>query len=313
MPPLVSTIIPAYNAEKCVANAIESALRQNVDQEIIVIDDGSTDSTQEIIKRYPPPVRLIQKKNGGVSSARNAGLESAKGTYIAFLDADDTWHPGKLKKQLDFLSRYQHVGTIIADERHVAPDGKIIAPSFFATTSFSSQIPGEASIIPTPFTWLTQESFVPTSSVLTRRSVSLLAGYFDEQLNLVEDRDYWIRLVQHGPLAVIPEALIDYRAANPNSLSRAGENRWARNVLFVLTTHESYLRTAIASEGSDSEAVFSNQYLKLARILWNFEDYEAAHAAFKMTRSKNPKDFLKYILSKMKTYPHYQINRAPRG
>ncbi|MGI8668594.1 MAG: glycosyltransferase family 2 protein, partial [Aridibacter sp.] len=102
--PLVSVIIPAYNAEQFISQTIESVLGQTLkDFEIVVVDDGSTDETAGIAESYGAPVRCIRKTNGGVSRARNTGIEHAVGKYIAFLDADDLWEPTKLEKQVALL------------------------------------------------------------------------------------------------------------------------------------------------------------------------------------------------------------------
>ena len=102
----ISVVIPAYNAEQHIGRAIDSVLAQTRPaDEIIVIDDGSTDATAEVIRSFGDRVTLIQQKNAGVSVARNTGIEAATGDWIAFLDADDEWLPEKLKRQAEHLSR----------------------------------------------------------------------------------------------------------------------------------------------------------------------------------------------------------------
>jgi glycosyltransferase involved in cell wall biosynthesis len=105
--PQVSVVIPAYNRANCVACAVESALAQTFrDFEIIVIDDGSSDNTTEILKQFGDKIRLIRQENRGVSAARNTGIHFARGKWIAFLDSDDYWHPEKLERQLKALEKY---------------------------------------------------------------------------------------------------------------------------------------------------------------------------------------------------------------
>src|SRR5690242_13806787 len=95
--PLISVVIPTFNRARCVANAVDSVLVQTFkDCEVIVVDDGSTDATAEVLKGYGNRVRVIQQSNRGVSAARNAGIRSARGEWIAFLDSDDIWNPDKL-------------------------------------------------------------------------------------------------------------------------------------------------------------------------------------------------------------------------
>ena len=103
---LVSVIIPVYNGEKFVASSIESALKQTYNPvEIIVINDGSTDSTQEVLNQFEGKIIVIQQKNAGQADARNHGLNIAKGKYIALLDSDDLFAPEKLEKQISFLKK----------------------------------------------------------------------------------------------------------------------------------------------------------------------------------------------------------------
>ena len=102
----VSTIIPAYNAERTIAQAIDSALSQDFEgQEVVVVNDGSTDSTATILKKYGNQIQVVTQRNGGLSAARNAGVRHSAGEYLAFLDADDIWLPEKLKKMVPALEQ----------------------------------------------------------------------------------------------------------------------------------------------------------------------------------------------------------------
>ena len=106
----ITVVIPAYNSEKYIARAIDSVLTQtHKPDEIIVVDDGSTDNTSEIARKYEPSVKLIQQQNAGASVARNTGIEAATSEWIAFLDADDEWLPEKLKLQTEHLKRNPHL------------------------------------------------------------------------------------------------------------------------------------------------------------------------------------------------------------
>src|SRR3954447_14398775 len=108
--PTVSVVIPAYNSAWCIDHAIDSVLAQTYhDYEIIVVDDGSTDETRDVVQRYGIAVRLVCKPNGGMSSARNRGISEARGRYIAFLDSDDRWLPTKLALQVALLDTHPDV------------------------------------------------------------------------------------------------------------------------------------------------------------------------------------------------------------
>ncbi|MGD0119619.1 MAG: glycosyltransferase family A protein [Candidatus Binatus sp.] len=102
--PSITTIIPAYNCERYLAEAIESALAQrHHPHEIIVVDDGSTDDTAKVARRFEPAIRYSFQPNGGIGSARNCGIDLARGDLIAFLDADDLWLEGKLERQVQIF------------------------------------------------------------------------------------------------------------------------------------------------------------------------------------------------------------------
>jgi len=129
VPGLVSVIVPCYNRADIVAETIESVLAQSYQLlEIIIVDDGSTDDTREVVMRYSDPrIRYFYKANGGLSSARNAGLDEARGEYIAFLDSDDVWHPWKLSAQIEIFSRYGSVGLVWSDMSTFEVVGRVIA------------------------------------------------------------------------------------------------------------------------------------------------------------------------------------------
>src|SRR5215510_11775591 len=111
--PLVSIIIPAYNSAAYIEEAIRSALEQDYEEkEIIVVDDGSTDSTPDILKSLQEQIVVLSQVNAGAGAARNRGLKHAKGTYIAFLDSDDFWVPGKLRLQIEYLEEKPKVGAV---------------------------------------------------------------------------------------------------------------------------------------------------------------------------------------------------------
>jgi glycosyltransferase involved in cell wall biosynthesis len=114
----VSIILPTYNRAQLICEAIDSILNQTYqDFQIIVVDDGSTDNTAEVLKSYIPKIRYIQQENKGPGDARNRGIEDAKGKYIAFLDSDDIWMDFKLEIQVDILERLTDVGFLFSDFR----------------------------------------------------------------------------------------------------------------------------------------------------------------------------------------------------
>ncbi|MCG5502263.1 glycosyltransferase family 2 protein, partial [Ectothiorhodospira lacustris] len=169
----ISIIIPAYNAEEFIRKSIESALNQNTeaDLEIIVINDGSTDNTEREAKSYLPKIKYISTENRGVSAARNLGIMNATGDFICFLDADDTWHPNKLKIQLELFKNHPELGTVICDERHIDRAEKVILASFFQTHPMLQEIEDSKPHLSKPISCLIKASLFPTSGVMTRSEI----------------------------------------------------------------------------------------------------------------------------------------------
>ena len=123
---LVSTIIPTYNRSQDVVVAVQSALDQTYPadlHEILVIDDGSTDDTAEVLARFGDRIRYVRKPNGGVSAARNHGIDLARGEAIAFLDSDDTWAPDKIARQVALLQARPEIDLVLTSIVVVNPDG----------------------------------------------------------------------------------------------------------------------------------------------------------------------------------------------
>lgn len=209
--PRISVVIPTYNSVPLVVEAVRSVLAQTRPaDEVLVVDDGSTDDTAERLAAFGPPVRVIRKANGGVSSARNRGVAEATGDLIAFLDADDVWHPRKLEIQLNVLEKHPDLG-------------------MFGTRTFDW--PGPMPDPPDSSPQLTRVSFdrlivrnaFCTSTVLVRTAVIRAAGEFDTSLQGPEDYDLWLRVAAAAVVANLDLRLTGYRLATPNSLSKNAE------------------------------------------------------------------------------------------
>ncbi|CDH43072.1 glycosyltransferase family 2 protein [Candidatus Contendibacter odensensis] len=292
---LVSTIIPAFNAEHYIAKALRSALDQQIEQQIIVIDDGSTDDTAAVVGRFGDAVELIRTPNRGVSAARNEGIRRAHGEFICFLDADDEWLPEKLTQQLELFAQYPELGTAITDEMHVDSHGQIVRPSFLATKKFHAELPARAALLNKPITWLIMESFFPTSSVMTRRNVIEKAGKFDETLSIIEDRDLWIRLALTAPVGLAPNILVRYLTNQAASLSCVSQKRWAQALFKVLSRHQKALLNKLHQEGS-SNHILSEQFIRIGDVFWYENDFSQAQKAyFKAISLGNVKPAFKFI------------------
>jgi glycosyltransferase involved in cell wall biosynthesis len=208
--PEISVIIPAYNASRTVGAAVDSVLAQSfTDFELLVIDDGSKDDTAEIVEaRDDPRVRCVRTENGGVSVARNRGLDLAEGLYVAFLDADDAWEPAKLERQHRALGESPQAGLCFASTRHVDDDLQTIA----LHPAPQRRDYGEALLL--------EGNIISGSAscVMVRRSAIDAAGDFDPRLSLCADWDMWLRISVVTKFLALEEALALYRSV-PGTMS----------------------------------------------------------------------------------------------
>jgi glycosyltransferase involved in cell wall biosynthesis len=209
----ISVVIPAFNASKYIAETIRSVLRQSLPaDEVLVIDDGSTDDTGAIAASFGPPVRVIRIPNSKLPAARNRGVNEAKGEWIAFIDADDLWEDNKLERQMQELSRHPeadlcYTGRVLLDE---SPDTPVLRDVI--------NVPPAAKI---GEELLHTNKFAP-SCVVIRRSTFLAVGGHDTSLPYVEDWDLWLRLLKAGVKFVdCPEPLLRYRVHPDNMTHNA--------------------------------------------------------------------------------------------
>ncbi|SEA45066.1 Glycosyltransferase involved in cell wall bisynthesis [Desulfuromusa kysingii] len=197
---LFSVIVPVYNGEKFIKETLESALDQvNVDFEIIVIDDGSTDNTRKIVRSFGEKVTLYEQKNSGVSVARNFGSSKANGEYLAFLDADDIWMPDKLKKQQDKLSN--GCDLVYTDRYNIGEIGDL------------PQIHSDICEMPEGdiFEKLLCGNFITNSSVVVKKTIYEKFGGYDDKLYTCEDWALWLTISAYHNIGVCLEPLVKYR------------------------------------------------------------------------------------------------------
>lgn len=224
--PLVSIIMPAYNAAAYIGEAIESVLAQDhPNKELIVIDDGSEDGTLARLSTYGDRLTLITQQNQGSAAARNAGLDAARGQYIAFLDSDDVWLPGKLKLQVAYLQRNPEIEMVFSRWGIWKPDhgGKFPPPTQVAT-ALNGDPDALPSIVPERSGWLYNRllfsSLLHTITVVVRRSLVESVGRFDTDLKRGQDYDYWIRASRHTPIHQIDRVLALYRVHGQGCIRR---------------------------------------------------------------------------------------------
>lgn len=210
--PLVSVVISTYNRSDYVGDTVESVINQtypNID--LIVVDDGSTDGTGEIIRRFGDKVRYVWQENAERASARNHGLRLAKGEFIAFLDSDDLWMPDKIEQAVKFLRANPRFGLVYTDYVQIDGEGRELrvvrvgGPSGRVTEA------------------LLKRSFVPFGAHLSRTSlIKEINGFVeDRQMSGSEDWEMWVRLSLRTEFAYDPRALSKIRTHAANTMGDA--------------------------------------------------------------------------------------------
>ena len=202
--PIVSVIIPTYNRAGLIQEALESVLRQTFkDYEIIVVDDGSTDNTPEVLKPYRHRIRYVHQENQGISAARNWGILLSRGAYIAFLDSDDLWYPEKLEKQIAYLEAHPKVGLLY---------GQILCRT---DSGIEKVLPRR---VVTSFQELLRESnTIPTSVVVARKKCFESVGLFNASFPVAEDFELWLRVARHFQIDYLRGIVAEYRMHGSNT------------------------------------------------------------------------------------------------
>lgn len=208
MSPEVSVIIPTYNRASMVVEAVESVLAQEmVDFELIVIDDGSSDETEEKLSVYKSSLGYYRQENAGVAAARNRGLELSKAPLVSFLDSDDLWLPKKLLTQHKFMLDHPEVWICQTEEIWLRK-GRRVNPK-----RHHQKVSGDI------FKRSLDLCLVSPSAVMLRRELFEKVGYFDEELPVAEDYDLWLRVAVDYQVELLPDPLVIKRGGHPDQLS----------------------------------------------------------------------------------------------
>lgn len=200
--PLVSAIIPVYNGSNYLAKAIDSILNQTYTNiEILVIDDGSTDNTWEIIQSYGEKVHGYHKSNGGVSSALNYGIAKMNGDWFAWLSHDDFWHPQKIEKQIKLLLANPNVNMCYTGFNIIDENDNLLSeyPGIWYKKGIDLR------------TMLLHGSYIQGITVLINKSCFSVVGGFNEKLRCVQDGDMWYRILSIYDIGLVDEVLATKR------------------------------------------------------------------------------------------------------
>jgi len=219
----VSVIIPVYNGARFIAQTLETILSQTVrPAEVIVINDGSTDNTVEVVEKFGDPVILIPTPNGGACKARNIGAASAKGNWLAFCDGDDLWLPSKLEKQLRLASEVPDIHYVLTDYADIT-DGAVAARSHLSYTPKNYWAPERhhaGYVVREPIIGkltIFQPSIASTP-IVKRDFYRSISGFDEEPLGSADDTCFHFRCLSVVPFGVVPEVLMHYRR-HPEALS----------------------------------------------------------------------------------------------
>ena len=205
----VSVIIPTYNRKNLLKRALHSVSNQTfIPREIIVVDDGSSDGTKDWVLERFPDVRYIYQDNSGVSSARNAGIKEAIGSWIAFLDSDDEWMSNKLEQQKRVINSFQEAWLCHTNEIWIRNGVRV------------NQMKKHQKYGGNVFENCLDICRISPSSVLIKKEVFEMVGLFDESLKVCEDYDLWLRITSVLPVIFLDEPLITKYGGHSDQLSR---------------------------------------------------------------------------------------------
>ena len=277
--PLVSVIVPTYNCGPFVAEALDSILSQDWQPlEVIAVDDGSTDDTLEVLRRYGDKIRLLQQPNGGPAAARNLAVHESRGEYLAFLDADDLWLPGHLRVLVSYLQAQPQIHVAYGEWLvwEADPDGSyppLVMPPLVDAPELDPANSGWV------YSTLLVDSIIHIIAAVIRRSVYDDVGGFDQTLRTGSDWDFWIRVGRSFPVVKLRRPVAAYRQ-NPSSVTHVvrKENNGFRLLKRIIDTYglrdeAGHLadRRAVARRLSD--LAFNHAY----RHYWHGEPGIAAH------------------------------------
>src|SRR5690554_2847714 len=231
---LVSVIIPAYNRVRYIQQAVDSVLGQTYSPiELIVVDDGSTDGTYELLKEYGDKLQLIthpNRDNKGQSAAINLGMKYATGKYLAILDSDDFWALNKLEVVIPFLEKNPDVGLVYSNGYGVSRDGEILY-EFLPRDHQETNDPNRV--------LLDCYTLLPNNSVV-RKDVIDRVGGFEETFRAAQDHDMLIRLAENTKFAYLPDYLFYYRRHSDSISAKNALARWRNGFEILRRAMERY-------------------------------------------------------------------------
>ena len=307
--PPITVLMPVYNGEKYVADAIDSILAQTFrDFEFLIVNDGSKDKTEEIIRSYSDPrIRLLNKENGGVSCALNHGLEHAKGKYIARFDADDICYPQRLQEQYDFMLKNPDYVLIGSDADYVNQFGEFIFT--YESTGHSNEEIQSRIYERNPFIH---------SVVFFPREVVMQCGGYDVKAHTFEDHLLWVKVLRKGKVCNFKTSYIKVRL-NPESVTTDERVRGKRFLELrkqilesdrpISDADEQELLAIIKSQSSDKIKKMGYNLFVAKKYLWNNHQPTLARKYLLESIRLQPMETSAYLLLGLSFLPGSIISR----
>lgn len=294
----ISAVIPAYNSAKFIRAAINSIQAQTskVD-EIIVVDDGSTDNTEQIVKEFSNAIIYHKQVNQGPSAARNKGIELASGDWIAFLDADDQWTVDKTTKQIQALQSNPELHLLAGDMTEIDNDDQLLTQSVLAKHQMLKDFQHLAGKpVPNALAALMKKNFIPTGTVLVRRQTLLEAGMFNTEIRYGEDLELWAKIATFHAVTCLPDILM-LRRQHGNNATQASK-RMLIDLTKVTGLIRSYAQPQLLAQGIEPDHLVAQAYWTLGYwCLNNGERIDAAHAFTNSLKQQFKLNSLAFLLS----------------
>ncbi len=279
----ITTVITSYNKGPWLAEAIDSALMQEINHhEIIVVDDGSHDNTRQVAESYGNRIRYFHQENAGQVAAKNKGIELSGGSLIAFLDGDDRWRPAKLEKQIAKFKTDPEVGVVYTDRLKFKGDEIVLASNKQGHTPRQGHVTE----------YLIYDMFVPFSSSMVRKTFLDQAGWMNPACPIAPDYDLWLRLSTVCKFAYVDEILMEYRTG----IDSIG-TRIKSKTDYVLKIQEDFVRDYYGGKFPNKQSV-NRAYFNKYKAAGNFQLQQGQNAAalkyFMKAAKHRPFDFAIY-------------------
>lgn len=319
--PTVSVVIPTYNNERYIVEALESVLSQTYDDyEVVVVDDGSTDATRRLLEPYLDRIRYHHQENRGLAVARNVGLDLAEGKYVTYLDGDDVMLSGNLEIKAAVMESRPDLGGVFSDfcvfsdagilhERGEKPTfqffrktGKDIPEIFTSAEKMALDGIGSATLYSgRMFDWLFQGNVILPSTMVFRKDTALRVGKFLPHLRTQQDYEYWLRFSKLAPLGYIDDVYVKYRRHAKQLTDRSNIARVIETSMRIIESYEEEFRA------NGKEDVFRNR--KTEKLL------DLSKAYIRMDRARQARDALAQSIrldpGQASCYAYYLLSFVP--